>query len=192
MTADTVVNAMVIGGDFTQVAVFAPPYLAKIDVTTGIPFTTNAVPWTAVPNINHPVYAAMIDGIYLYIAGEFTLFSTTSRPGLAALNKSNGLLQTSFNANLNGPVYAMQRVGQNFFIGGSFTSAGAQPRAHLACVNMSLVVQPWNPGADGVVRTVTILDSARFFVGGDFKLAGGDTCARGALVNYIDSGTVSA
>jgi hypothetical protein len=176
------VPMMVIGGQFNDVFGFNPPNLAKIQLSTGYPHTFNAVPWTAVPNLNGPVYAMKIIGPLLYIAGEFTLFGPIPRRGLAALFLQNGNLQPS-NANVIGEVYAMEFTASGIYIGGDFAQLGNTPRSNLAKVDYNFAVQPWNPGTDGEVRVIKEMDSTRFFVGGDFDHAGGDTCRRGAIID---------
>lgn len=188
MQLDTFYHQIIIGGDFTQVQNFGPKFLAKIDMASGAPFTFNAVPWTAVPNTNGPVYDIELVGAYLYIAGEFTQFSSTQRRGLARLLNTNGYLQTE-DANLSGFAYAINVVGNNLYVGGSFNSASSQSRSKIACFDLMFTLLPWNPGANGTVRTLSVVDSNGIFIGGDFSIIGGDTIGRGAIVNRL-TGTV--
>lgn len=190
MSPDTIYGYMVIGGDFTGVSVFSPPYLAKVNFLTGQPLTFNAVPWTATPNTNGPVYDVEVVGNRVIFAGEFTTFGPYYRRGLAKIILSNGNLTTE-NANVNGSVYAMNIIGSRVFIGGIFNSVGLQARQNLGCVDVNFVLDAWAPGTNGEVRVITQFDTSRLFVGGDFSVVRGDTCIRGALINYLDSGTVS-
>lgn len=182
MDIDSVLECMVIGGSFTNVFGFSPPNIAKISVYTGAPFTFNAVPWTAVPNTNGAVYDVEVIGSVIYMAGEFTLFGPTPRKGMACIHRHTGNLQP-FNANILGSVYTMEFTDSAVYFGGDFTAIGNVLRSRLAKVDYSFALQPWNPGADGVVRVIERLDDARFFVGGDFAMAGGDTCRRGAIID---------
>lgn len=183
------VPRIIIGGAFTNVGTFNPPYLAKISLETGYPFTFNAVPWTALPNVNGPVYDIQIIGNRVYVAGEFTLFGPTSRPGLGVILNSSGALQSD-NAQIVGAVYDMEFVDTNIYIGGRFTSVSNQPRNNLACVSTALAVQPWNPDANGEVRTITVIDSVYFFAGGNFSMVGAVTAERGARIERV-SGAVA-
>jgi hypothetical protein len=173
---------MIIGGAFTNVGGFTPPYLAKIKMSSGYPFLFNAVPWTAVPNVNAPVYDLDIKNGFIYMAGEFTQFASTPRRGLAILQQYSGVLQST-NANITGSVYSMKIIDTNIYIGGSFSSVGSQLRGNLACVDFSFAVQTWNPGTNGVVREIGMADSDEFFIGGNFTVASGDTVGRGAIIN---------
>lgn len=187
MEVDLVFMRMMIGGDFTGVGPFQPPYLAKISMETGVVFPGTAVPWTATPNVNGPVYDIQQDGFRVYIAGEFTLFGNIPRVGIAALLNSDGSL-LPYDAQVMGAVFEMEFADTSVYIGGSFTSAGGQPRNNIACISRDLVLRAWwNVGANGIVRTIVPLDKTRLFVGGEFTLFGGDTCGRGAI---LDKATV--
>lgn len=179
----TAFPTMIIGGNFNGVFGYNPPFLAKIFLATGSPFTFNAVPWTAVPNANGPVYDVdLVGSDTLYIGGEFNTFGNTGRKGLAMLLRHAGTLQ-ALNANIQGKVYALEVTDTCIYIGGRFTSVDNQPRNNLAMVNLSFDVQPWNPGANGDVRVIEKIDTTNFFIGGDFSLAGGDTCGRAAIID---------
>lgn len=191
MALDTFFDAIIIGGDFTQVGPYNPPYIAKVEKISGFPIHNNAVPWTAVPNCNGPVYDMEIIYNRLIFAGEFTGFISLPRQGIARLDVFFGNV-TSADAQLNGPVYELELIDTLLYIGGKFTSVLGQPRSNLACVKPILdTVYPWNPTTNGVVRTLEMVDSSRFFVGGSFSLVEGDTCIRGAIVTRNDTGVVA-
>jgi hypothetical protein len=191
MCPDSLYEYMIIGGDFNGVGVFSPPYLAKVKFVTGIPMSFNAVPWTATPNCNGPVYAVAVDSLEVYIGGEFTAFLPIQRRGLACLNLYYGSVMNE-DANVQGAVYSITRIDRKIYFGGSFTAAGNQVRNNLACVDTGFNLQPWHPDVNGTVYAIAALDSERVFAGGNFSLANGDTCVRGALINYLDTGTVTS
>jgi hypothetical protein len=191
MALDTFFDAIIIGGDFTQVGPYNPPYIAKVEKLSGFPIHTNAIPWTAVPNCNGPVYDLEVIYNRLIFAGEFTGFTSVSRPGIARLDIYFGNI-TSADAQLNGPVYDLELIDTLLYIGGKFTTVLGQPRSNLACVKPILdSVYAWNPATNGVVRTMEMIDSSRFFIGGSFSLVEGDTCIRGAIVTRSDTGVVA-
>lgn len=191
MYPDSLHEHMIIGGDFDQVGVFTPPYLAKVKFVTGVPFSFNAVPWTATPNCNGPVYAIAVDSAEVYIGGEFTAFLPYQRRGLACLVLYNGYV-TSEDAQVQGSVYSITRIDRKIYFGGAFTAAGNQVRNNLACVDRDFALQPWHPGVNGTVYALAQLDSVRIFAGGDFSLVNGDTAVRGALINFQDTGTATS
>ena len=73
------------------------------------------------------------------------------------------------------------------YVGGDFTAAvqgsTTTPRSHVAAINEATgQLLPWNPGADGSVRSV-VVDGGSVYLGGAFTHAGGATHRRLARVN---------
>ena len=81
----------------------------------------------------------------------------------------------------NGRVIVMARVGGVVYIGGQFTqvldSDGTTvlPRNHLAAISAADGhVLPWNPGANGTVRALSVsTDGRTIYIGGAFTALGG-------------------
>lgn len=175
-------GAIVIGGDFNQVGNAVPPFIAKISMQSGATYRSSLLVWTAVPNIDGPVYDIEIADFRCYIAGEFTM-AGGSIPcrGLAALLNSGGILLPA-DAQLDGPVYSILREDTTFYIGGSFSTVDGEARANVAQVGWNFDVKPWNPGANGTVRALYPLGRKRLFVGGEFTEFAEHECSHGALV----------
>ncbi len=191
MALDTFFDAIVIGGDFTQVGPYNPPYIAKVEKISGFPLHTNAIPWTAVPNCNGPVYDMELIYNRLLFGGTFTGFTSIPRAGLARLDIYSGNV-TPANAQITGQVYDIELIDTLCYIAGKFNSVLGQPRTNLACVNPILdTLYSWNPTTNDVVRKLQPIDSARFFIGGSFTRVEGDTCIRGAIVTRNDTGVVA-
>lgn len=189
--ADTMYNCMILGGDFTGVGAFSPPYIAKVFCYLGQPWTFSAVPWSANPNADGPVYDIEIIGNRVIIGGEFLSFGAVNKRGLAKLILYNGSVVAD-NALVNGSVYDIVTIDSTIYLGGLFNAVGQTPRQNLANVDFFFNLQNWKPSTDGVVKTMTIMgDSSRFFVGGDFVKVNGDTCQRGALITFNDTGTAA-
>jgi hypothetical protein len=175
-------NAMIIGGDFTQVGTRSPRYLAKIGMDIGDVKGSGPGPWTAQPYADGPVFDVHVDETWVYIAGEFTQFIPIIRPGFAKLLKGNGTVQAD-DAQVNGPVYVMEFADSAIYIGGNFTSVGGQTRNNIAALETDLSLrQWWDIGTNGTVRVIYPLDKTRFFFGGDFTRLGNDTCGYGGIV----------
>jgi|GEM_PF-2904648 len=189
MAQDTAYGYLLIGGDFTGVRTFSPPYIAKVSFEFGDPLTFNAVPWTATPNTNGPVYALEVCNEEVYMGGEFTSFSSIQRRGLAVLNLSNGLISGK-NAGCNGKVYALTLQAERLYVGGDFSLMGGNFRDNLACLDTGMTLLPWSPATDDVVRCIGALDSNSLMIGGDFIQVNGDTCMRAAIIDTIGIGFV--
>jgi hypothetical protein len=106
-------------------------------------------------------------------------------------------------ATANGRVLAIVRVNNVVYVGGKFTQmidtdGTVLARNHLAAVSaLDGHVLPWNPGANGTVRSMTVsIDGKTVYIGGDFTTVGGRSRAHAAAMAVIDptstttSGTV--
>jgi hypothetical protein len=87
----------------------------------------------------------------------------------------------------NGVVHTVAYGIGVVYVGGDFTAAvqggTSIPRSHVAAINEATgQLLPWNPGADGSVRSV-VVDGGSVYLGGAFTHAGGATHRRLARVN---------
>jgi hypothetical protein len=95
-------------------------------------------------------------------------------------------------ATANGRVVAIARVNNVVYIGGKFTQMidtdGTElARNHLAAISaVDGHVLPWNPGANGTVRALTVsVDGRTVYMGGDFTTVGGKPRAHAAAMAAI-------
>ncbi len=108
-------------------------------------------------------------------------------------------------ATANGRVLAIVRVDNVVYVGGKFTQmidtdGTVLARNHLAAVSAADGhVLPWNPGANGAVRSMAVsIDGKTVYIGGDFTSLGGKSRAHAGAVAAIApssttvSGTVRA
>ena len=96
-------------------------------------------------------------------------------------------------------VWAMQPAGGKVYVGGEFTQlvppAGdngpAVTRNHLAAFDVnSHALLPWDPDANGIVRSLALsADGTKLYVGGDFTKIGGVSAPKIALLD-LASGKV--
>lgn len=144
---------------------------------------------------NGEIHACSLDGQgRLVIAGSFTSFNGTARPGLARLN-TNGTLDLTFNpgAGPNGAVYTVthQRNGR-ILIGGQFTSyGGSTPAPRIArLLSTGAFDASFNTGMgfNGTVRTIVLQGDEKHLVGGEFTSYNG--LARGRMVRLNTSGSL--
>jgi trimeric autotransporter adhesin len=95
-------------------------------------------------------------------------------------------------ATANGRVLAIVRVNSVVYVGGKFTQmtdtdGTVLTRNHLAAVSAADGhVLPWNPGANGTVRTMAVsVDGNTVYMGGDFTIVGGKARAHAAAMAAI-------
>jgi hypothetical protein len=95
-------------------------------------------------------------------------------------------------ATANGRVLAIVRVNNVVYVGGKFTQivdtdGTVLARNHLAAVSaVDGHVLPWNPGANGTVRTMVVsIDGKTVYMGGDFTTVGGRARAHTAAMAAI-------
>ena len=135
-------------------------------------FTSFLLSQSSIPNNEYgtdgTVRAIVVDGNYTYIGGEFT------RVG-PKVNFTSGAKFTSVNSNIDvnfpvvvGAVETSAPDGNGgWYIGGSITSVGGQLRNNIARINSDGTVHPWNPNANGLVRSIAVSGSD-VLCGGNF------------------------
>lgn len=123
------------------------------------------------PVTNGPVYATVLSGDTLYIAGDFTQVGPATGGGVP-IDAASGALVSGF-PKVTGGVYAAVSDGAGgWYIGGGFNAVGGIPRSNLAHVLANMSVSPWNPGCDNTVWAMAISGST-IYLGGDFTNVGG-------------------
>lgn len=101
----------------------------------------------------------------------------------------------------NGRVNAIAVKGDTVYLGGQFTSmrppgaaagTGEVARNHVAAVSLSTgALLPWNPNANGTVRTLRVVGTS-VFLGGAFTQVGGAAHVRLAKVSGTGTGAVDS
>ncbi len=102
-------------------------------------------------------------------------------------------------ATANGRVLAIVRVNNVVYVGGKFTqmidtNGTVLARNHLAAVSaVDGHVLPWNPGANGTVRSMAVsIDGRTVYIGGDFTALGGKARAHAAAMAAVAPGSTTA
>jgi hypothetical protein len=141
------------------------------DLTTGALINN----WSPSLNGQGLTIDASADGSRIYVGGEFTTVSGTSRPRLAALDASTGALITTFNPGVNSRVRAIDVVDDTVYAGGAFTTIAGQARNRLAAFTASTgALLPWAPSVDSeVFAIVAPPGTGRVVAGGRFEFANG-------------------
>jgi hypothetical protein len=175
-----------LGGAFTQLkspgggSSVQRTRLAALDAASGAP----AAGWA--PTANDVVFAvaASPDGTRVYAGGDFSALSGAQRTRLAAIDAATGAV-LGWRASANGRIYSIVALGDVVFIAGSFSSVNGQSRQRVAALDADTgaLVNGWNPGANGTVRSLAVAaDGSAIYLGGKFASVGGASRARLAAV----------
>lgn len=110
------------------------------------------------------------------IGGELSSLNAIAVSNLAALSRSTGALDPTWNASANGSVLAMvvSADGSQLYLGGTFTSVNGVARAELAKVGTSAgALDPtFHPATSKSVEALALYGS-KLFVGGTFSTLAG-------------------
>ena len=134
------------------------------------------------------VYTSTILANTLYLGGQFTRIGPATG-GFMPTDATTGV-RTLPALNVDGAVNAIVADGSGgFILGGSFKHYQGVERASIARVDASGNLLPWNPGVNGIVKSLA-LGGGRVYIGGDFSEVGGLPRSNLAAVDTA-SGAVS-
>jgi predicted small secreted protein len=179
--ADSIVRTLVVngttvyaGGGFASIGGQSRNFIAALDATTG-----NSTSWN--PIANGVVRTLAVSGTMIYAGGVFDSIGGQRRNYVAALDMTTGNA-TNWNPKAHSPsdiytspvcVYSLAVSGTTVYVGGGFDSIGGQGRNNIAALNMTTGnAIPWNPDANGIVRTLTV-SGTKVYAGGLFTYIGG-------------------
>lgn len=148
------------------------------------------------PGANNDIYGIAVQpNGQILLAGPFTMLGeggtgATVRNRIGRVN-ADGSLDNTFDPGANGIVYpiAVQRDGK-ILVGGNFTTAGGggsglTARSRIARLNADGTVDDsFDPGANGIVYTISVGVNGRILLGGSFTTLGGGGTGT-ATRNYI-------
>jgi hypothetical protein len=211
-------NRVFIGGEFAGLVPPSPnqkgylsapvssrPYLAALDVTTGLPLY-----WDVHPDDAVLALAVSADGRTLYVGGRFNEIAGASASHLAAIDIESATVVPDFKPPaLDDPVKALALFGNTLYVGGAFHTVGDAQRDQVAALDATTgalrdgFVPPQNNGGyyrghtgtptyggtnDGIVHDLGVTSDGRYLVvGGDFL----DVDGHGGLI-ILDAGTGAA
>lgn len=155
-------DTLYIGGAFTKIGSVERHSLAALNLKT-----SQFLDW-------NPLHGGVVESLdftdeYLYIAGVgLTFHQSIFRGSLAAVNRTTGTLSAWNPTSNNGSrIYAIQVADGMAFVGGDFTAVAGAPRKKLAALDLSTgQAINWDPGPDGIVRSLAYTDGL-LFVGGE-------------------------
>ncbi|MDF1795109.1 MAG: hypothetical protein P1U63_01090 [Coxiellaceae bacterium] len=149
------------GGYFLSVGERGPKYLAKIDLTTGLPDFTFDHSINGFPN------DIVLDSDRLFIGGKFTAIDNHPAHNLAMLEVANGNVR-NLGSHANGTVYVVKKHRGYLYVGGNFSQIGAKYVRNVARFDLASLSQDtrFNFSQDGTVWDMAFAGKY-IFVGGE-------------------------
>lgn len=131
-------NAIVIGGDFTQIqAATGGPILARHNLAA-FDATTGAISTTFTPNPSNVVTALepSTDGTSIYVGGQFDTIAGISSPSLARLTAATGAPVAGFRRpSIRGRISDLQLSNGRLWIAGDFSTVSGVAQPIIATLN---------------------------------------------------------
>jgi hypothetical protein len=136
------------------------------------PSSSSPTSWD--PNANGTVRTITVSGSTIYVGGDFTSITGSTRNRIAAVSTTDGTV-ASWDPNANGTVRAIAVSGSTIYVGGDFTTFGsgsATTRNQLASfTSSSSTPTSWNPNANGTVYAIAV-GGGKVYAGGQFTKIG--------------------
>lgn len=180
-----------IGGDFHEVGGETRNHLARINADGSL----NA--WN--PDMSDVVRTIVVSSNTVFVGGNFTnVYSTGGAPVerhyIAAFNKSDGSLNTTWDPAANGSVYCMVLSGSTLYVCGEFSgssSIGGKNCNYIAALSTTGVgaARDWYPAPNNTVCAMA-LSGTTLFIGGFFT--GVDTTPLHSPLAALDTTATSA
>lgn len=188
-------DVLYIGGAFTSVGGLARGNLAAID-SVGVGDGTGQVNATWDPNVTSektdPIRRIIPDatGSRLFVCGSFSHVGGTQRSHIAAIDAvgtgdGTGDVDAAWSMDLNQSANSMALSvdGALLYVGGFFERLFNTARNRIAAIDKATgLLADWNPGANGVVRSLLVSGNT-LYVGGSFTTIGGKARNRIAAID---------
>lgn len=160
-------STLYVGGDFTAVAGVARQHAAAISTSGTGAVTSWRADTTSSGTTFTNVTSLLVAGSRVYLGGNFAAVNGTSRVNSAAVNSSNGAVQ-SWKASTPVTVLGLATDGTRVFI------AGRGSGGFLEAFSASTGALAWGAPADGDVQAIAVRGS-ELYVGGHFNTLQGAT-----------------
>ena len=158
-------NHLLVGGLLGGFGAVKRPYLAQLDLQSGLPTS-----WNPEPNLTVQTIVPLGEDVFL--GGAFTALGGVNRKSAAAFNRVTGRV-TDWDPQVEGEVLTMVSDGSKIYLGGVFQTVAGQGRANLAAVAAEQGnLTDWNPGASAFVISLA-RRGGKIYAGGGFSTAGG-------------------
>lgn len=191
------VTAILINGGYAYVGGYFTAYqgqtaqgLAKVDLVTTNLDTT----FTQATGLDAGVFALVINGTSLYVAGEFSTYRGANAGGIAKINTTTGNLDAVFTQAVmfDGPASALAISGTSIYVGGTFTDYRGTTVENLVKLDLTTGVLDTTfsqiTGPDNYVLSL-YASGTSLYVGGGFTNYRGSTAVRLAKVD-LSSGNL--
>lgn len=178
-------NAIILGGQFTQVSPSGSAQILSRVNLLAFNATTGVISGTFVPSVNGTVKAMAVapNGTSIFIGGAFNTVNGVTRRRLAELDATTGQLITSWQANANKVVNDMTVRGNRLYVAGEFTTMAGLTRTYLAALdtttgavdpNLNIAFSVPFMGTNPWIRKIDVTpDASRLVAIGNFQLANG-------------------
>ncbi len=188
-------NTIYAGGDFTNVTPSSGGSAVTRHGLVAFNATTGTISSVA-PAFNGAVWTLATDGTSIYAGGSFTTVAGVSRPYLAKLTTSGGVV-TTFNASLNHQVTDSKVVSGRLIIGGEFTGAlravNLTSGSNTGYINFTFSsTLGSNAGRVGIYRFAISNAGTRLVAIGNFTSVGGQAHVRAVMVNLGSTATLNS
>jgi len=135
------------------------------------------------------VYSSALLANTLYLGGQFNRIGPATG-GFMPTDATTGI-KTLPAFNVDGAVNAIVADGTGgYIIGGSFKHYKGVERSSLARIDANGDLRAWNPGVNGIVKSIAV-GGGRVYLGGDFLDVGGLPRTNAAAVDTASGATVS-
>jgi trimeric autotransporter adhesin len=180
-------DTLYIGGEFSTVEGVGRNGLAALSVADG----SLDAGWNPAPSAYASIVALALDGMDLYVGGEFTAIGGENILRLARVSTATGDADASWAPAPDSMVRTLLVSGGTLYVGGQFSTISGVPRQRLAALSTSAgaTAMAWTPDPNNNVWTLA-LDGDTLYVGGSYTTIASN--ARGSLASFDIGGGAPA
>lgn len=162
-----------VGGGFASIGGRARNGIAQLDGLTGR--VTGWNPTVGTGGAAEGVDAVAVSSSTVYTGGDFTSVGGVIRNGVVQLDARTGR-PTGWNPNASSErfldIEALAASGSIVYLGGEFSAIGGRKRDNIAALDARTGrATPWNPRANGAVRSLVVAGSTVYVAGNFSKIA---------------------
>ena len=179
-------GSIIVVGGFTNYQGVPTQHIAKIGPTGKLDLTFDV----ARTGFDSIVTAIVVSGNSVFLGGQFSTYEGAPAKGIAKLNASTGVLDTTFDAGgvgFNNLVVALAITGSNLYVSGLFTSYQGSAAPGISKLDTTTgIAEPTFVGATfagGGYAATLIASGTQLFAAGAFTTYGGAAASYIAKLN---------